>query len=64
LSIGNFSNESYFLVFERRNCWIAYKKIPRKMGRHRNFGEKGSSFYNLNMQSENNFIESTCVLVV
>jgi len=31
LSIGKISGESYFLIFERRNCQIASKRIPRKI---------------------------------
>jgi hypothetical protein len=63
LSIGNFSDESYFLIFERRNCWIISKKIPRKFVGTTTH-EKKSSFYKLNMKRKNNSIESTCVLVV
>jgi hypothetical protein len=63
LSIGKFSGESYFLIFERRNCQIVSKRIPRKIVSAATH-EKGSSFYKLNMQRENNSIKSTCILVV
>jgi hypothetical protein len=63
LSIGKNSGESYFLIFERRNCQIVSKRIPRKIVSAAT-REKGSSFYKLNMQRENNSIKSTCILVV
>lgn len=47
LSIGKFSGESYFSIFERRNCQIVSKRIPRKIVSAATH-EKNSSFYKLN----------------
>jgi hypothetical protein len=44
LSIGNFSNESYFLAFKKKKLLDCIFKNSKEDGGHCNFGEKGVVF--------------------